>query len=60
MVSQSGGQPIKLVSQSDWSANQNTRLKNKKRLNDQVGESRAYWALGNAQRSLGNLERAAF
>ena len=67
MVSQSDGQPIRwsanqiyqpirLVSQSEYSIEKPI----KKRLNDQVGESRAYWALGNAQRSLGNLERAAF
>ena len=50
------GQPIRLVSQSEYSIEKPI----KKRLNDQVAESRAYWALGNAHRSLGNLERAAF
>ena len=35
-------------------------LKIAQRLNDLVGESRAYWALGNAHKSLGNKDRAAF
>ena len=30
------------------------------RLSDRVGESRAYWALGNAHKNLGNKDRAAF
>ena len=30
------------------------------RLTDRVGESRAYWALGNAHKHLGNKDRAAF